>query len=422
MTKNSDKDWANVVLQVLLHVPSLWAHVLAHDCSRESKMCPAGVLKKLSSDLKPETTWGSEHCDKVFQDLGKIEDASEAFTKVFNAIKDCEGGSAIVTVDKLVGVGSNTTTEDCHGHKSVSPATYNFGVSLITSELKSRIEIDDLLKQWMAPVAISNYYCTECRTKVDAKQTTAYFPPPPAVLVVTLGQDSKGPGVHDVLDPVILPGTNLQYNLSAVICCNATAKYWAVVKKMEAGRIPTWIKADDTTVKSIQWRTLQGKRYGKAAVVLIYENVEADPSDAKMNDDGAAPPVGQRKDDNDDAGGPATPGTERTSSPPPQSGMSGAQIDLTDTKAVPEALHTHTHTSHYSLEETHALTLSLPLIFPQKKRKRDSDDKSNDADDKGNDNKKKRVSDNLASKFAKKSLCAQVGALATDVPNEVRTV
>ena len=348
MTKNPNKDWANVVLQVLLHVPSLWAHVLAHDCSSSTRMCPAGVLKKLSSDLESETTWGSEHCDKVFQGLGEIEDASEAFTKVFNAIRDCEGGSAIVTVDKLVGVGSTTTIEDCHGHKSVSPATYNFGVSLITSELKSRTVVDDLLKQWIALVAISNYDCKECLTKVAATQTTAYFPPPPAVLVVTLGQDSKGPGVH-LLDPVLLPGTDLvlQYNLSAVICWNTTAKYWAVVKKMEAGSKVTWIKADDKTVKSIGWKTLRNEKYGKAAVVLIYENVEADPSDAKMNDDAAAPPVGQRKDDNDGAGGPATPGTERTSepkaSPPPQSGMSGDQIDLTDSKAVNEALHTHTH-------------------------------------------------------------------------------
>ena len=60
--------------------------------------------------------------------------------------------------------------------------------------------------------------------------------------------------------------------------------------------------------------------------------------------------------------------------------------------------------------------MSLPLIFPQKKRKRD---KGNEADDKGDDDKKKR---RLASKLANKSMCAQVGALATDVPNEVRTV
>ena len=93
---------------------------------------------------------------------------------------------------------------------------------------------------------------------------------------------------------------------------------------------------------------------------MIYENVEADPSDAKMNDDGAAPPVGQRKDDNDDAGGSATPGTERTSDPkalpPPQSGMSGVQIDLTDTKAVNEALHTHTH--HITRSKKH-ITLRM---------------------------------------------------------------
>lgn len=349
MAKNSDKNWANVVLQVLLHVPSLWAHVLAHDCKSETRMCPAGVLKKLSSDLESKTTWGSEHCDKVFQDLGGIEDASEAFTQVFNAIRDCEGSSAIVTVNKLVGVGSTTTIEDCHGHKSVSPATYNFGVSLITSELKSRTGIDDLLKQWIAPVAISDYDCKECQAKVDAKQTTAYFPPPPTVLVVTLGQDSKGPGVH-LLDPVLLPGTHLQYNLSAVICCKDTAKYWAAVKKMEAGSKVTWIKADDKTVKSIALRTLQNKEYGKAAVVLIYEKLEAHPSDAKMNDDGAAPPVGQ---DNDGAGGPATPGTERTSepkaSPPPQSGISG-------TKAVPEALLTHTHITLLARRNTRAHT------------------------------------------------------------------
>ena len=56
------------------------------------------------------------------------------------------------------------------------------------------------------------------------------------------------------------------------------------------------------------------------------------------------------------------------------------------------------------------------MIFPQKKRKRD---KGNEADDKGDDDKKKR---RLASKLANKSMCAQVGALATDVPNEVRTV
>ena len=366
MANNSDKNWANVVLQVLLHVPSLWAHVKAHVC--RTSMCPAGVLKKLSSDLGHATTWGNQHCNKVFQDLGEIEDASEAFTKVFNAIRDCGGGSAIVTVDKLVGVGSTTTIEDCCGHKSFSSPTYNFGVSLITSELKSRIEIDDLLKQWIAPVDISNYDCKECLTKVDAKQTTAYFPPPPAVLVVTLGQDSKGPGVH-FLNPVLLPGTDFRYNLSAVICCIGTAKYWAVVKKMEAGRISTWIKADDTTVKSIKLKTLQDKSYGKAAVVLIYEKVEAaDPSDANMNDDGAAPTVGQSKDDNDNAGDPSTPGTKRTSepkaSPPPQSGMSGAQIELTDAKVVTEAL--HTHTSHYSLEETHALTQEQPS---ERKRK-----------------------------------------------------
>jgi hypothetical protein len=110
MAKNSDKNWANVVLQVLLHVPSLWAHVKAHVC--RTSMCPAGVLKKLSSDLGHATTWGNEHCDKVFQDLLNIGDASEALTHVFNAIKDCEGSSVIASVDKLVSFGSKTTTVD----------------------------------------------------------------------------------------------------------------------------------------------------------------------------------------------------------------------------------------------------------------------------------------------------------------------
>ena len=70
------------------------------------------------------------------------------------------------------------------------------------------------------------------------------------------------------------------------------------------------------------------------------------------------PPVGQS---NDDVGVPATPGTERTSEPkasppPPQSGMSGAQIDLTDTKAVTEALHTHTHITLLARRNTRAHT------------------------------------------------------------------
>ena len=106
MEMNPDKNWANVVLQVLLHVPSLWAHVLAHACSSSTRMCPAGILKKLSSarNLGPETTWGKEHCDEVFQDLDDTQDALEGLTQVFNAIRDCEGES--VSVDRLVGVGS----------------------------------------------------------------------------------------------------------------------------------------------------------------------------------------------------------------------------------------------------------------------------------------------------------------------------
>ena len=275
MEMNPDKNWANVVLQVLLHVPSLWAHVLAHACSSSTRMCPAGILKKLSSarNLGPETTWGKEHCDEVFQDLDDTQDALEGLTQVFNAIRDCEGES--VSVDRLVGVGSTRTIEDCKGHKSVSPPNFNYGVTLNLSQLKSRTEIQHLLEQWIAPVAILNYACKDCPDKVEAKQTTAYFPPPPAVLVVTLGHDSKGPGVH-FLQPVFLPGTEIQYSLCAVIGCNAAKDhYWAVVKKMMDRKPPTWIKADDKKVTTILGSTLENKSYGKAAVVLVYENVDA---------------------------------------------------------------------------------------------------------------------------------------------------
>jgi len=354
MTTNHDKNWANVVLQVLLHVPSLWAHILAHACSISTKDCPAGILKKLSSALLgPETIWGNEHCDKVFQDLGKIEDPSEALSKVFSAIKECEELSMNVTgsVDRLVGVGSTTTIKDSIGHESVSPPTYNCGFSLNSSKLTSRTPIETLLQQSIAPFALTDYACEKCPERVVAEKTTTYFPPPPAVLFVTLNLDSSGPGV-EFLQPVFLPGTLFQYNLAAVICFKAD-QYWAVVKKMDGRKPPVWIKAFDRRVIGISWRTLAGISYGKAAVILIYEYVvDADPGDAELKDDDTAPLDGRKRDDDDDVGDPATTGTVRTSkpeaSPPQQSGintpsLSNAQIDLTDAEAVNEALHTHTH-------------------------------------------------------------------------------
>jgi len=292
MTTNHDKKWANVVLQVLLHVPSLWAHILAHACSISTKDCPAGILKKLSSALLgPETIWGNEHCDKVFQDLGKIEDPSEALSKVFSAIKECEELSMNVTgsVDRLVGVGSTTTIKDSIGHESVSPPTYNCGFSLNSSKLTSRTPIETLLQQSIAPFALTDYACEKCPERVVAEKTTTYFPPQPAVLFVTLNLDSSGPGV-EFLQPVFLPGTLFQYNLAAVICFKAD-QYWAVVKKMDGRKPPVWIKAADKREMSICWKTLSGMSYGKAAVILIYEHVV---------------------DDDDDAGDPATPGTAQT--------------------------------------------------------------------------------------------------------------
>ena len=359
MTKNHDKKWANVVLQVLLHVPSLWAHILAHACSSSTKDCPAGILKKLSSALGPETIWGNEHCDKVFQDLGKIGDPSEALSKVFSAIKECEGLSMNVTgsVDRLVGVGSTTTIKDSIGHKSVSSPTYNCGFSLNSSKLTSRTPIETLLQQSIAPFALADYVCEKCPERVVAEKTTAYFPPPPAVLFVTLNLDSSGPGV-EFMQPVVLPGTSFQYNLAAVICFKDD-QYWAVVKKMDGREPPVWIKAADKRVMSIRWKTLAGESYGKAAVILIYEYVvNVDPGD-----DDTAPLDGRMRDDDDNAGDPATPGTAQTSkpeaSPPQQSG--NAQIDLT------EALHTHTSHTYVTLYNVHHFRTPMVCSFPAAK-------------------------------------------------------
>jgi hypothetical protein len=356
MKKNASRVWANAILQVFMHVPSFWAHVLEHTCS-SSKKCPAGILKQLS-ELKPATTsWGNEHCDEVFQHLDDCDDASEALTKLFTAMKECEGEdvSAKVSVDRLVGIRLKTTIMDCKGHESDTPSTYNYGFMVDVSSLSIRTPIQNLLDESSPPVTLLDYACDKCPTKVPAKKTTTYLPPPPAVLCVVLTQDSSGPGVHFV-KPVHLPGTKVQYNLAAVVCFKS--HYWAIVKK-GADMEPVWIKADDEKATSITLKTLRSPGYGTAAEILIYEQVDAVDSEekgkAKLVVASSDPNL---DDDDDDALDPATRGTVQTLepgvSPPPQTSNSGTprtqqmkdgSIDLTmpadGAEAVAEAPHTH---------------------------------------------------------------------------------
>jgi hypothetical protein len=354
MKKNESQVWANAIFQVMLHVPSFWAHVLEHTC-KSSKKCPAGILKQLS-ELKPATTsWGDEHCDEVFQHLKDCDDASEALTKLFTAMKECEGEdvSAKVSVDRLVGIGLKTTIMDCKGHESDTPSTYNYGFMVPVSSLPSRTPIQNLLDESNPPVKLLDYACDKCLTKVEAKKTTTYLPPPPAVLCVHLTQDSSGPGVHFV-KPVHLPGTKVQYTLAAVICFKN--HYWATVNK-GTDKEPVWIKADDEKATSIQLKTLRSPGYGTAAEILIYEQVDAvdskEKGKTKLDIDDVARTDPKLDDDDDDAEDRAKRGTVQTLGlgVSPQTSHSEtprtqqSSIDLTKpadgAEAVAEAPHTH---------------------------------------------------------------------------------
>ena len=285
MAKNPNKIWANVVIQVLLHVPTFYDYVGAHTCSK-GNTCPAGILRslRLFSELEDnEEGWGNEQVNQVFDKLddnNPAQDASEALTRLFSAIKRCEqdGNSAAeVPLDRLLGIRSKITITDGTGHVSVTPVIVNH---LITNVPKSTTisYIRDLLEKSIAPVEISDYDCRLCSTKVAAKQTTEYFPPAPPVILVTLTRmEDKNACVH-FEQPVNLPGSTLQYNLTGVICYNHTRdQYWVVVKKMGAGGMQTWIKAEDTKVRSITMKTLQS--YGKVAQILVYEHAEDPESD-----------------------------------------------------------------------------------------------------------------------------------------------
>jgi hypothetical protein len=268
--------WANVIIQVLLHVPTFSDYVGAHACSK-SNMCPAGILRNISSELKQNgKKWGNEHSNKVFDNQdGKenAQDASEALTRLFSLVKHCEQSgntTAEVPIDRLVGIKLQTTCTDGEGHVSVTPVIFNHEM-FTNVTTASCVTVCELLKQSMAPVDIPDYDCTQCVAKVTATQTTMYLPPLPPVLLVTLTRTEDSNGVQFV-QPVYLPGSKLQYNLRAVICYdNKNSKYWLVVKKMGAGGISSWIKAEDNKVTSISEKTLASSKYGKVAQIMIYE-------------------------------------------------------------------------------------------------------------------------------------------------------
>ena len=290
MLKNPDAmNWANGVLQVLMHVRSVWAHVQAHDCGSSPRKCPAGILKQLSSELQPGTTWGNERSSQVFQFMDSNEnlpdDAPEALTRTFAAIKNCEqsgDATAKVPVDGLVGIRSDATTSClAKNHQSTPISSLNFGCTVNVPASASRTQIKDMVERCIAPAAgdIADYNCDQCKIKVPAKQTTVYVPPPPTALMVTLVRSGTKKDHHrfcvEMKQPVCLPGSSLQYNLAAVICCHQE-QYFAVVKKIGAGGQPVWIKAEDNKVHSIKLDTLFGKNYGSWADILIYETTEGD--------------------------------------------------------------------------------------------------------------------------------------------------
>ena len=282
--------WANVIIQVLRHVPTFSDYVGAHACS-ESNTCPAGILRNISSELEQNgKKWGNEHSNEVFDNLdGKenAQDASEALTRLFSLVKRCEQNgntTAEVPIDRLVGIKLQTTCTDGEGHVSVTPVIFNH--EMFTNVTTASC-VCDLLKQSMAPVDIPDYNCTQCVAKVAATQTTMYLPPLPPVLLVTLTRTEDSNGVQFV-QPVYLPGSKLQYTLRAVICYdNKNSKYWLVVKKMGAGGISSWIKAEDNKVTSISKKTLASNKYGKVAQILIYEQ-ETEEAAAKAEKEAAA--------------------------------------------------------------------------------------------------------------------------------------
>ena len=284
--------WANVIIQVLLHVPTFSDYVGAHACS-ESNMCPAGILRNISSELKQNgKKWGNEHSNKVFDNQdGKenAQDASEALTRLFSLVKRCEQNgntTAEVPIDRLVGIKLQTTCTDGEGHVSVTPVIFNHEM-FTNVTTASCVTVCELLKQSMAPVDIPDYDCTQCVAKVAATQTTMYLPPLPPVLLVTLTRTEDSNGVQFV-QPVYLPGSKLQYKLRAVICYNnKNNKYWLVVKKMGAGGISSWIKAEDNKVTSISEKTLASSKYGKVAQIIIYEQ-ETEEAAAKAEKEAAA--------------------------------------------------------------------------------------------------------------------------------------